>query len=146
VDEVVASRLRPSRRRSEGLTLVELLIAMMILAGGLLTMAGVQLQSIQGGQRGRHLTHATTVAASQLERLQRERWTNIPATGWTAPVAPDQIIQRTDADQPYTVSWRITSVVPNTTRAIDVRVSWAESTGDNRSLTMSSLRHNHEAL
>jgi prepilin-type N-terminal cleavage/methylation domain-containing protein len=133
-------------RAGRGFTLVELMIAMMILAGGLLTMATVQIQSMKGGQRGRHLTQASVVAASQLEQLQRERWTNIPATAWTSPVSAAAIVNRTDLDQDYTVSWRITSLTANQTRALDVRVSWAEPSGEPRSVMISSIRNNHEGL
>ena len=128
------------------MTLVEVLIAMLILAGGLLAVASVQIQSLQGGQRGRHLTQASILAASQIEQLQRARWTSIPATSWTPATDAAQVVQRADPDQNYTISWRITTLTPNVTRAIDVRVSWTESTGQNRSVTMSSIRHNHEAL
>lgn len=128
------------------MTLVEVLITMLILAGGLLSMASVQLQSMQGGQYGRHLTQATSLAASQLEQLQLARWTSIPATAWTAPVAAAAIQQRADVDQPYAVSWRITTLTPNVTRAIDVRVNWTEASGRARSVTLSTIRHNHEAL
>ena len=133
-------------RRLGGMTLVEILIAMLILAGGLLSMASVQIQSLQGGQRGRHLTQASILAASQIEQLQRVRWSNLPATSWTAPVGAAQVLRRADPDQTYAISWRVTTLVPNATRAIDVRVTWTEATGRARSVTMSSIRQNHEAL
>lgn len=137
---------RGDRRRSSGFTLVELMIATVILAGGLLVMAAVQIESMQGGQRGRHLGQATTIAASQLEQLQLRRWTSIPPTGWTTPVDAAAVVQRNDLDQAFAVSWRITDLVANSTRAIDVRVSWTEATGETRSTTLSSIRNNHEAL
>lgn len=128
------------------MTLVEVLLTMLILAGGLLSMASVQLQSMQGGQYGRHLSQATSLAASQLEQLQMTTWLNIPVTGWTAPVAANAVQGRADADQPYAISWRISTLTPNVTRAIDVRVTWTEANGRNRAVTLSSIRHNHEAL
>jgi Tfp pilus assembly protein PilV len=128
------------------MTLVEVLVTMLILAGGLLSMASVQIQSMQGGQYGRHLTQASSLAASQLEQLQLTTWPQIPATSWTAPVTANAIQNRVDADQTYAISWRISTLVPNVTRAIDVRVNWTEANGRNRVVTLSSIRHNHEAL
>jgi len=128
------------------MTLVEVLIAMTILAGGMLTMASVQIQSMQGGQRGRHLSTAANLATSQIERLQRTRWTAIPDSGWTSPQPASAILQRNDADQAYAISWRIDTLVPNQTKAIDVRVTWTDGTGRDRGVTLSSIRHNHEAL
>ena len=146
-DATHASRaIRPGDVRRSGMTLVEILIAMMILTGGLLVMASVQIQSMQGGQRGRHLNQAAILGASQLEKLQGMRWTSIPATNWTAPVAASSVLQRDEADQDYAISWRIATLVPNSTKAIDVRVTWTESTGQSRTVTLSSIRQNHEAL
>lgn len=137
---------RRERRRRSGMTLVEVLLAMMILGGGLLAMASVQLQSIKGGQRGRHLSTAANLATSQLEQLQRTRWTAIPDTGWTAPTSATGVVQRADADQAYALSWRVTTQIPDQTKAIDVRATWTDATGLNRTVTVSSIRHNHEAL
>lgn len=137
---------RRERRRRSGMTLVEVLLAMMILGGGLLTMASVQLQSIKGGQRGRHLSTAANLATSQLEQLQRTRWTAIPDTGWTTPTSATGVVQRADADQAYALSWRVTTQIPDQTKAIDVRATWTDATGRNRAVTVSSIRHNHEAL
>lgn len=128
------------------MTLIEVLIAMMILAGGLLTMASVQIQSMRGGQQGRHLSQASILAASRLEQLQATRWTDIPATAWTPPVPASAVLSRADIDQPYSISWRISTLVPNRTRAIDVRVTWTEANGRNRVVTLSSIRQNYEAL
>jgi Tfp pilus assembly protein PilV len=122
------------------------MIALMILSGGLLTMASVQLQSIKGGQRGRHFTMASTIAASQLERLQRQSWGNVAVTSWTDPVSAQTILGRTEADLDYNLQWRVADLAANRTRNLDVRVSWREQNGQDRSLTMSSIRHNHEAL
>ena len=49
-------------------------------------------------------------------------------------------------EQSYTLSWRIANVVPNWTRAIDVRVTWEEANDSDRSVTLSSIRYNRERL
>ena len=135
-----------NKKAHGGMTLLETLVAMMILGGGLLTMASVQLESIRGAQRGRHLSAATNLANSQIEQLQRAPWTDIGDTSWTAPVAANQIVQRNDLDQSYSVSWRVSTLTPCLTKNLDVRVNWTEPTGRARSVTVSSIRHNHEAL
>ena len=55
-------------------------------------------------------------------------------------------MQRADADQAYALSWRVTTQIPDQTKAIDVRATWTDATGLNRTVTVSSIRHNHEAL
>lgn len=136
------------RAGSAGFTLIEMMIALVILAGGMLSMASVQLEALRGGQRGRHLAQATAIAESQLEQLQRERWTNIPATAWTAPIAVVNSVDSAvvEAEQTFLVNWRITTITPNKTRAIDVQVAWAEANGSNRNVLLSSVRNNYEGL
>jgi type IV pilus assembly protein PilV len=136
------------RRLVAGFTLIEMMIALVILAGGMLAMASVQLEALRGGQRGRHLGQATSIAESQLEQLQRERWTNIPATPWTAPIVVTQDVDAAVAEQEstYLVNWRITTLTPGSTRAIDVQVAWTEPSGSNRSVILSSVRNNYEGL
>lgn len=133
-------------KRTRGMTLLETLVAMMILGGGLLTMASIQMHSIRGAQQGRHLSAATNLAHSQIEQLQRAPWTEVDDTSWTTPVTGSQVVQRIDLDQNYAISWRIATMAPSSTKALDVRVDWTESNGRNRSVTVSSIRHNHEAL
>ena len=53
-------------------------------------------------------------------------------------VAP-ALVERT-----YSVSYQITDVQATFTRAIDVQVSWTEEGGENRSITLSSIRYNRE--
>ncbi len=131
------------------MTLIETMISLGILAGGVLVMASVQMKSIQGGQRSRHLGQASVIAESQLEQLQRERWTNIPVTGkWSTPVQVNNNVQSasTEQEQAYALSWRISALTPGKTRAIDVRATWTEADASNRSVTLSSIRNNYEAL
>ena len=135
-----------AKPKQNGMTLLETLVAMMILGGGLLTMASVQMESIRGAQRGRHLSAAANLANSQIEQLQRAPWTEIADTSWTAPVSATQIVQRNDLDQTYSVSWQVLTLTTNLTKTLDVRVNWTESSGRSRSITVSSIRHNHEAL
>ncbi|MDG2049684.1 MAG: prepilin-type N-terminal cleavage/methylation domain-containing protein [Myxococcota bacterium] len=135
-----------AKPRQNGMTLLETLVAMMILGGGLLTMASVQMESIRGAQRGRHLSAAANLANSQIEQLQRAPWTEIADTSWTTPVSATQIVQRNDLDQAYSVSWQVLTLTTDLTKTLDVRVNWTESSGRSRSITVSSIRHNHEAL
>jgi hypothetical protein len=52
----------------------------------------------------------------------------------------------TQAEQAYSLSWRITDVDATRTRSIDVRVLWDERNRPTRQYAISSLRFNQEGL
>ena len=142
-------RVHPGSARRGGFTLVETMLALVILAIGLLGLSAMQLQAMQYGNRGRHSTQAASIAQGRLEQLMRARWTNLaPTGGWTAPTPANNIVQTSgnETEQAYNVTWRITDDVVGITRTIDVRVDWDEPDRPNRQFAMSSSRFNHEGL
>lgn len=108
-----------------GFTLLEVLIAISIVAVGLLAVASMQLTAIQGNRAGGHLSAATHLAEQELERLKASSFSG-----------PDLALgNHTDANNPidpdgnpggiYTKEW----IVENYTafsRRVTVTVSWNE--------------------
>jgi len=128
-----------------GLTLIEVMIALSILAVGLLTLSSMQLQALRAGRGGKTDTVATTIAQDKMEDLRRKPWNHAdlaPTGAWTAA----QTVSSSIDAQTYTVDWRVTDVVANWTRSIDVRVRWDDPKRPNRVRTFSSLRYNREEL
>jgi prepilin-type N-terminal cleavage/methylation domain-containing protein len=136
------------RRRNEarqGFTLLETMIAMAILGGGLLAVAVMQLQAIQLGNRGRHQTQAANVAQRRVELLQGSTWAALATTaGWTAPVTVNHTVNDGNirVDQTYAVSWRISDLVGGITRSIDFKVNWDEPKRPGREYAISAVRFN----
>jgi len=54
----------------KGFSLIELLIAVTILAVGLLAVAGLQVTAIQGNTQGNLTSQATTIAEDQIETIR----------------------------------------------------------------------------
>lgn len=134
---------------SRGFSLIEVMIAFTILGVGLLAVAGAQVKAIQGTQSGRHLTQASIIAQTQIEQLTGSRWATPIVAGWTAPITQATLVDDGNgvfAEQNYTVVWRFVDLVPNETRTIDVRVSWTEPDGRNRSLATSTILFNRRNL
>jgi type IV pilus assembly protein PilV len=132
------------RARAQGFTLVEVMIALVILAFGLLAMAAMQLTAMSGGRAGRHSTQAAVMARDQMETFQRLAWANVAATGgWTAPVTVNSVPDGgSGTEQGYALSWRITNVDANWIKNVDVRMTWNEPNITGRTLTLSSTRYN----
>jgi prepilin-type N-terminal cleavage/methylation domain-containing protein len=140
-------RLRRRLATRSGFTLIEVMVALGILATGLLTVAAAQVHAMRGGTSGKHGSDAASIANSQIENFQRAAFATLnPTAGW-APAGGQQV-QRTVQTDPvdllemtYVVQWRITDVTPDL-KAIDVRVTWAEPSRPNRDVTISTMRHN----
>jgi prepilin-type N-terminal cleavage/methylation domain-containing protein len=142
---------RTARGRG-GFTLVEITIALGVFAVGMLALAAMQLHAMRSGSSGRHATQAAAIAQTQMEQLQRLRWTDpgLATTGgaFVAPVVQSNLVQGSpdDVEMTYSVDWRIADVEVGWTRSIDVRVTWDEPNRPGRSVVLSSLRYNREAL
>ena len=142
------AQARQRSRTSGGFTLIEVMIAIGILAFGLLALTTMQIKAMHGGNRGRHASNAAAIAENKMEQLQQDPWASIPDTGgFVADPSAQNNVQLDGAssnERTYNVSYQITDLEATFTRAIDVTVSWTEEGGENRSITLSSIRYNRE--
>ena len=140
-----------ARRRGRGFTLLEVMIALSILAVGLLAILMAQLYAQRGGQSARHSTQAAMIARDQMEFLHQLAWADpalVDTAGFTAPIQLSTVVATsttTETEQLYNISWRITDVNPDL-KALDVDVTWDEPSWANRAYAVSSQRHNDPVL
>lgn len=147
-------QLRPrttSARRRTGFTLIEVMLALTLLAIGALSLGAIHLMTLEFGNRGKHVTQASTIAQAQIERLQRVNWNDAslqPTAGWTGPTTVNATVQvgGTVVEQSYDVFVRISNAVVGVSRNVDVRVDWDEQGRPGRSYALSTLRFNIEGL
>jgi type IV pilus assembly protein PilV len=110
--------------RSKGFSLIEILIALVILSISLLALAGLMVTTTRNNSFGAHMTEAATFAQDQLESLRTSPWA-IVATGNDWRLGFDNFTQ-------YTRSW---TVVPNaaapndTVKEITITINWNDTTG-----------------
>jgi prepilin-type N-terminal cleavage/methylation domain-containing protein len=137
-----------------GFTLLEVMISLTLMAVGVLSLAALQLLVMQYGSRGRHMTEASAIAQTQMEQLQRLRWTDasmLPTGGgWAGPTTINVQVQDTGGvvytQESFDVYVRIADMVAGVTRSVDVRVDWDEQNRPGRSYALSSIRYNQEGL
>ena len=118
----------------KGLSLLEVLVAMIILSLGILGMAPMVVMSIEGNSMSRDVLVVSSLAAEKMEHY--ESLESLPAVPYTETEA--------NLEGSYT---RVTTIEDNTTDVsipdgvyqIDVTISWTDKSGVDRSTTYSTL-------
>jgi len=115
----------------KGFTLIEVLIGLLILAFGLLAIAGMQITSLRGNFFSSNMTHASILAQDRLEVLRNLAWGDAALSIGTYN---DGTIPGTIFSRQYNVS-----LVPGTTMLnITVTVTWSDSS--NHTISFSTIR------
>jgi type IV pilus assembly protein PilV len=127
-------RRRPGRGE-RGFTVIEVLIAMLVLLIGMAGILTLQLTAMQATSFSRHATEASILSEDKMEAL-RTMPINLLSDG------SDQVDARGVPDEEglYTRAWTVTPGASTT--ALTVSVSWNEQGAEPYTITMSTLRSN----
>ncbi|BCS97154.1 hypothetical protein DSLASN_27860 [Desulfoluna limicola] len=102
--------------KEEGFTLIEVMVALVIFAFGILAVLGMQVTSIRGGYQSQNLTEAASAGANKIEELIAMDYD--PLDDGTETVAGK-----------YSLNWDVTENTSgklSNTKAIDLTVQWTE--------------------
>jgi type IV pilus assembly protein PilV len=100
----------------KGFTLIEVLIAMVVLTIGILAMMTMQTRAVTANHRASTMASASSVAAGQMERFQTIDYLDPTLTNGNHPAVPDPATN-------YPVSWTVTDNSPvNGTKRIAITV------------------------
>lgn len=127
----------PLHRRQRGFSMLEALVAMLVMAFGLLAVAAFQITLSRNSDVAKQRTEATRLAQEKLEALR---------TYGTVAAYGSQIIGSTSATQEtvttnatYTRTWGAAAVNSvDTGRAVQVSVAWTDRAGDNHRVQLLS--------
>jgi type IV pilus assembly protein PilV len=115
----------------KGFSLIEVMIALIILAVGLLGIAGLQITSIKGNSFSRYMTQASILAQNKLENLRNLPFDDQKLTG----AQPTE--QITKSGLVFTVGYTV-GLVGNTMKKITTNVRWTDQT--NHSISLSTIK------
>jgi prepilin-type N-terminal cleavage/methylation domain-containing protein len=150
-----AAAMRSRREESGrgGFTLLEVMIALTLMAFGVLSLAALQLLVMDYSARGRSMTQASAIAQARMEQLERLTWTDAamqPTGGaFTGPTTVNVTVEDGAGggiQQSYDIYVRVADLVVGVTRSIDVRVDWDEPDRPGRTYALSTIRYNVEGL
>ncbi len=111
--------MKPSRD-ANGFTLIEILVALVILSIALLALAGLMVTTTRNNAAGGHLTEAATFAQDTLERLNVSPLTSIPVN----IITTDNPLGSTGIS--YTRSWTAVPAADNSHYTVTITVSWTD--------------------
>jgi prepilin-type N-terminal cleavage/methylation domain-containing protein len=115
------------KRGKAGFTLLEVMIALSILAIGILGVSGMFISSIGGNAQGRNMTVATSIGQSKLDLLSNA-------------VIYEGLVSGSETSGKYNVFWNVTTpVAALEMKSIKVTVTW-EVKGETHTVQLNTLR------
>lgn len=115
-----------SSKKMNGFSLIEVLLALIILSISLLGLAGLMVTTTKNNSSGSHMTEAATFAQDKLEELRAMRWENLPAG-----TSSDQKSGSTDIN--YTRNWTVAT--SGALKTITISINWQDRTNHSIGLT-----------
>ena len=103
--------------RASGFTLIEVMVAMVILSVALLALASLTVITIKTNSYGSHLTEASVFAQDKLEELRATRWENI-----SEGIDTDQVSGSSGID--YTRKWSVNR--EESLKTINISIDWKD--------------------
>lgn len=126
-------------RQQTGFTLIEIFIAMLLLAIGLLGTAALTTGVVRGNIESRNLTTGTAIAQTCFEENRRVGYTNagtVPTGGTNNCVTGTSTV--TSGGVSFTRVLAIDASVSNV-KTLTVTVSWSEGAIGNKSITLKTV-------
>lgn len=105
--------------RSNGFSLIEVIIALFILAVALLALAGLMVSTTKNNSFGGHMTEASTFAQDKVEELKVSPWASVVSN-------VDTRIGSTGIQ--YNRTWTVTDNTNGTQRWVNITVNWNDRT------------------
>ncbi len=132
---------RRSRRRQSGFSIIEALIAGLVLSFGSLALVGTQVALSRNADVAKQRTEATRHAQDKMEEL-RSFGSMVAVTGipsfetMVASVTPDTL---TDINTTYTRRWTVAGAATSMDRRVTVEVAWTDRNGAAQLVSLSSV-------
>ncbi len=125
-------------RRQRGFTLIEALIALLVMAFGMLALAGMQVQLSRNGDFAKQRAEALRLAQDRMERLRAYDGIATGTIQWNnLPVGAETFAGNTNTT--FTVSAALAGTTADTQRPLTVTVTWPDRTGVTQTLALSSV-------
>lgn len=122
------------KKRGQGFTLIEVMVAIGVLAFGILAIASMQTSSLGGTSRANSLTEATTFAMDRMERIMILPYSQVLLQNGNV---------LSSADGVYNATIKINDTPPPTTNTalVQVEVNWQEKGVNRVPLVLTNIKN-----
>lgn len=131
---------RSARLGQRGFTIVEALVALAVIAFGLLGMVGLQAVMSRSADVSKQRAEAVRLAQERIEAMRS--YTSIEAvagqTTW-ADLANGADVPATTSNTPYARSWTVSGTTGDPMRRVSVTVAWTDRGGEAQTVTLNSV-------
>ncbi len=125
----------PNRRTDEtGFTLLEIIVAIVLITVALIGLASVTTTVINGNQFNKTLSLATTLAKDKMEELKSMPFASLPSAAATDYATGEGVTQAGSSGSLFTRTWTVTGSA--NLKTITVTVTWTPS----RTVQLQTLR------
>lgn len=152
-----------NRRRQGGMTLIEVLIAISLLAVGVAGMIAIQVLAMRDEAIAREDNDASRIVRDVMEQIQRMPFANVAVTGgydepaWISEAGYDDgevpvTMQTPDTvaspggeiDQTvFQVTWQVSAVAGQASlRNVDIQIAWVDAADRPQTYTATTLKYN----
>jgi prepilin-type N-terminal cleavage/methylation domain-containing protein len=130
------------KKNSDGFTMVEVLVALFLLAIGVLAAAPMFVYAMQGNAVGADFGTSGAIAVERMEVLRGTFYGDLPAGGDLASDVTGTVPYFDNSNPDFTIRWTIVdNVTPDDTKTITVRVTAVRQiVGDRKGVTLTTLR------
>jgi type IV pilus assembly protein PilV len=104
-------------KKPKGFSLIEVLIALIILSISLLGLATLMATTIKYNSFGGHMTEAATFAQDRLEQLKTTTWEKL-ASGFDQMTGSTGIV--------YSRNWKVVPNPDDTLRTVTITINWTD--------------------
>ena len=125
------------RNNQSGFTLIELALAILVFALGILGVVKMQTEAVRNTGFSMQMSDAVNLAEDQMERLTAmDISSSIPAVLTVGNHVADPVTVRGIS---YRMSWQVSQLASNPSRRIDLQVLWQER-GMPHSLSLNAIK------
>jgi type IV pilus modification protein PilV len=142
----MSTHYRTHDRRQAGFTLIEALIALVVMAFGMLALAGMQLTLSRSSDVAKQRTEAVRLAQREMDRLRS--YTAIANSAshpinWASMASSSVTLPTSGTNTAYTMVTAFGGAASDTMRPVNITVSWNDRSGDIQTAVLSSvIAHN----